>query len=118
MLQWYAVQVRTGREQATAELCLARIPRIILEDCIIPRFERMRRYQGDWHSEQPPMFPGYIFLVTEQVDILFAKLKQIPDLTKILGDGTEFIPLTQEEVIFLKNMVNEAYIAEMSKDTS
>lgn len=51
MIQWYAVQVRTGREQATAELCLARIPRVILEDCIIPRFERMRRYQGDWHSE-------------------------------------------------------------------
>ena len=45
----------------------------------------------------------------------FCKLKQIPNLTKILGDGTEFIPLTQEEVGFLKNMVNEAYIAEMSK---
>ena len=44
MIQWYAVQVRTGREQDTAELCLARIPRVILEDCIIPRFERMRRY--------------------------------------------------------------------------
>ena len=115
MLQWYAVQVRTGREQATAELCLARIPRVILEDCIIPRFERMRRYQGDWHYEQPPMFPGYIFLVTDQVDILFAKLKQIPNLTKILGDGTEFIPLKQEEVRFLKYMVNEVYIAEMSK---
>ena len=61
MLQWYAVQVRTGREQATAELCLARIPRVILEDCIIPRFERMRRYQGDWHYEQLPCFQAIFF---------------------------------------------------------
>lgn len=114
MRDWYAVQVRTGKEQAIAELCRRTIGEDILTETFFPRYERMKRYQGAWHKEQLPMFPGYIFLVTKQVDELFYALKVIPELTKILGDGSEFIPIEEEEKALLKRLGNEDHVTEMS----
>ena len=112
---WYVIQTETGREEEILRLMRRSLDKKLCSRYMILKAEWPKRSGGQWALLRKVMFPGYIFLVTEQVDILFAKLKQIPNLTKILGDGTEFIPLTQEEVGFLKNMVNEAYIAEMSK---
>lgn len=114
MENWYAVQVRTGKEQDTADLCRKIVENEILLEAFIPRYERMKRYQGEWHKEQLPMFPGYIFLVTERVDELFQELKVVPELTKILGDGIMFIPIRDEEKTLLMNMGNGNHVTEMS----
>lgn len=60
------------------------------------------------------MFPGYIFLVTGRVEELFYRLKEVPELTKILGDGREFIPIKDEEKALLQQMGNEEHVTEMS----
>lgn len=114
MEKWYAVQVMTGKEQEIAKLCNLMIKKDILSDCFIPKYERIKRYQGKWHKEQLIMFPGYLFLETRQVDILFHKLKLVPELTKILGAGTDFIPLTQIEMDFIRLVTNKDYLVEMS----
>lgn len=73
---WYAVQVRTGREESV--LCLSKktIDRDVLSECFIPYYECMKRYQGEWHKIQHILFPGYVFFVSEQVDRLFVQLKK------------------------------------------
>lgn len=114
MENWYAVQVRTGKEQDTADLCRKIVANEILTESFIPRYERMKRYQGAWHKEQLPMFPGYIFLVTERVEELFYKLKSVPELTKLLGDGSEFIPIRDEEKSLLQRLGDEKHVTEMS----
>lgn len=114
MENWYAVQVKTGKEQDTADLCRKIIDVEILLESFIPRYERMKRYQGVWHKEQLPMFPGYIFLATEHVEELFYRLKAVPELTKILGDGREFIPIKDEEKALLQRMGNAEHVTEMS----
>lgn len=114
MESWYAVQVKTGKEQETANLCREIVDQAILVDSFIPRYERMKRYQGEWHKELLPMFPGYIFLVTERVGELFYQLKAVPELTKILGDGREFIPIKDEEKDLLQKLGNEKHVTEMS----
>lgn len=115
MENWYAVQVVTGKEQVTVDLCTRIVDQEILQDCFIPRCERMKRYQGVWHKEQHPMFPGYVFLVTERVDELYYALKAVPELTKILGDGTDFIPIEKVEVELLRKMENKDHLVEMSQ---
>lgn len=72
-LNWYAVQVRTGSEYITAQLCKSMINQNVLTDCFIPR------------------------------------------LTKILGNGMEFIPLKKEEVEFLTAIGSEEHLTGMSK---
>ena len=114
-LNWYAVQVRTGSEYITAQLCKSMINQNVLTDCFIPRYERMRRYQAQWHLEYRIMFPGYIFLMTDRVCALYEELRYIPRLTKILGNGMEFIPLKKEEVEFLTAIGSEEHLTGMSK---
>ena len=115
MESWYAVQVRTGREEAVLQLSKKMIDESVLKECFIPYYERMKRFQGEWHKEQYILFPGYIFLVTEQVDVLFWELKKVPGLTRILGDGMEFVPIKEDEKVFLQKMGGSSHLAEMSK---
>lgn len=115
MEKWYAVQVRTGKEEDTAVLCRKIIDRKLLYECFIPRYERMKRYLGEWHKEQLPLFPGYLFFATGQIDELHQELKQVPELTKILGDGTIPVPLKDEEVGLLRQLGGERHVARMSE---
>lgn len=111
---WYALQVRVGKEEEVACACRRIVQEDILEECFIPKTERMKKYEGKWHKMQVPMFPGYLFLVTGKIDEVHKGLKAIPAMTKILGDGSEFIPIRKEEEEFLKSIGNEEHLVEMS----
>ena len=97
MEDWYAVQVRTGRERTVVLLSQKIADRAVLKECFIPYCERMKRYQGKWHVEHHILFPGYVFMVTGQVEKLFWELKKLSGFAKILGNGVDFIPISQEE---------------------
>lgn len=114
MSEWYAVQVTTGREEETACMCRRVISPRTLQECFIPKGERMRRYEGAWHIEKKILFPGYLFFITDAVEQLYFELKHIPELTRILGDGTSFIPLEQDEVSLLLKIGGEEHTASMS----
>ena len=114
MSNWYAVQVTTGKEEETACMCRRVIDSEILQECFIPKGERMRRYEGAWHKEKKILFPRYLFFITDTVEKLYFELKKIPELTKILGDGTTFVSLEQDEVSLLKQMGGDEHIAYMS----
>lgn len=111
---WYVVQVRTGSEEIVRMLCQKMIPKGILEESFIPRYEKKKRYLGGWHVEEVILFPGYVFLITDKEKELFHELKRIPELTKMLGDEEGAIPLYDEEINFLKTFGNRQHIIEMS----
>lgn len=115
MQNWYAVQVMTGKEDKTAFACRRVLSPEYLKDCFVPKCERMKRYQGQWHKEEKPMFPGYLFFVTDEIEQLFREVKQLPQLTKILGNGEELIPLTEREIDLLKRIEDERHLVKMSE---
>ena len=106
MSNWYAVQVTTGKEEETACMCRRVIDSEILQECFTPKGERMRRYEGAWHKEKKILFPGYCFY-NRCGRTAYFELKKIPELTKILGDGTTFVSLEQDEVSLLKQMAEK-----------
>lgn len=112
---WYAVMVRSGTEEEIRKQCRAVVPTEVLEDCFIPRYESMKRYRGEWHKEKKVLFPGYVFMVSEDVEQLFQKLKQVAGLTKLLGTGDEIVPLAEEEIRLLKDFGNEEQVVKLSK---
>ena len=83
---WYAVQVRSGKEDKFVEWCEKKVNHQTYKDIFIPRIMRAKKYQGKWHNEKHVLFPGYVFVITDQVEDLFQELKKIPDLTKMLGE--------------------------------
>lgn len=61
------------------------------------------------------MFPGYLFVVTDHLEQLILTLDKIPKLTKVLGCERMPIPLSEEAVGLLQQMLNGEYLAEISE---
>jgi transcriptional antiterminator NusG len=112
---WYAVQVRTGQEEKVKTLCNIMIPEEFLEECFIPRYEKKVKYFGSWHIDTEVLFPGYIFMISEQIDDLRVAVKKIPTLTKILGDEDGVIALYEKEVKFLKKFGKDDHLIKLSQ---
>ncbi len=112
---WYVVQVRTGSEENIRVQCERRIPRSILEECFIPYYEEKRRIQGEWRLQKKILFPGYIFVVTEEIEELYRQLAGIIGLTKLLGADGEVIPLTDVETAFLQAFGGTEQVVKISE---
>lgn len=112
---WYAVQVRSGREEEIMKKCTIFVSKNALIECFIPKTKRMKKFKGKWREVSEILFKGYVFMVSDHVDELFNELKKIPELTKILGnDGQEIYPVRKDEVIFLTRFGGDEHIVEMS----
>lgn len=112
---WYVIQVRSGTEEHIKLQCEQRIPPEIMERCYIPYYERMRRFRGAWHMEQRTLFPGYVFIISDELEELFIGLKSVIGLTKLIGTGQEIVPLTEQEVLLMQKLGNDNGLVEMSK---
>lgn len=113
---WYVVQVKRGQEESTAAKCRQFISEDILEECFVPKYKSMKRFHGKWHHMEQVLFPGYVFMITDHVDDLFTKLKQVPDFTMLLGnDGEAIYPIYKEEVLFLLKYDTKDHNLDMSQ---
>ena len=87
----------------------------LVEACIIPLKEREKKFHGSWHLVTERVYPGYLFLKTEEAEQLFFQLKQIPKLTKLLGDAElTFDSLTDEEAAFVENLGGAGHVVQLS----
>lgn len=112
---WYVMQVRTGSEENIQLQCQKDISSDVLEDCFIPYYEEKKNIKGEWKTQRKILFPGYVFLDSRQVVRLYSNLQQVSGLTKLLKTGDEVVPLTKEEVHFLKTFGGEEQIVAVSE---
>ena len=112
---WYVMQVCTGTEHKIRKQCLEHIEKNILSECFIPMYEEKKKISGRWQVTEKIMFPGYVFIVTEDLFGLQLQLKNIIGLTRLLGTGDEIIPLTVDDVKFLKKFGGDDHVVGMSE---
>ena len=112
---WYVVQVRTGTEENILIQCRKFIPDTVLERCFIPYYEEKKHIRGTWTILKKVLFPGYVFMVAENSDILHDQLKKVIGLTKIIGTGETVVPLTQKEIAFLQRFGGDDQVVAMSE---
>lgn len=112
---WYVVQVYSGREEYARELIEKYGCQKNIEACRIPLYVKMRKQAEQWYPETKIMFPGYLFVKTQNIIKLYEKLRLIPRMTRILGTGKEIVPITKEEERFLVGIGGDELVVEMSK---
>lgn len=125
---WYVVQVKTGTEESVQKQYMRlyeerhrddmpqeQAQETDRETCFIPRYERMKRYQGEWHKERRILFPGYVFVISSDLKQMKGCLQQVIGLTKLLGMEETVIPLTEEEIHFLVQFAGDDHVVTMSK---
>ena len=111
---WYVMQVRTGTEENIRCQCQRLISSDILKRCFIPYYQQKKRFQGKWHIQERILFPGYVFLIAENLEQLAENLRKGTGMTRLLGTGDEIIPLSQEEVELLLKLGKEEQLVAMS----
>lgn len=115
MEKWYVIQVRSKAEEKIKKTCEMMISEDILKEAFVPKNNRFRKINGNWIEIGEILFSGYVFLVSDHPDELYLKLKDIPDLTKMLGHvENEIYPLYDEEVEFLKSFTDKDHVVEVS----
>ncbi len=112
---WYDVQVLTGSEQAICRDLKEFLDRELYEHCFVPMAERQRRKEGKYVTLREPLFPGYLFIVSDYIEDINAALWKIAKFKRILRTGTAFVPLHPEEVTAFCSLIDEAFNITMSK---
>ena len=113
---WYAVQTLGGKEEETASMIRKTVSSHCIEECFIPKRERMKKFHGIWNKEKEILFKGYVFAVSEKPKELYQELKRIPRLTKVLGrEEGYFYALNQAEEQLVRGIGDEKHKTSISK---
>ena len=104
---WYVMQVASNKESSTVTLLEKLMPSYIMEQCFVPVRKMKKKFQGKWQEVTEKLFPGYVFLISEQAELLYEELKGIPALTKMLGSCEQHVtPLSESDIQLLKKLQN------------
>ena len=108
---WYVIQARSGEEQEiklyiekTAEPGLCRV--------ILPLYEDVYRRGGIGHITVKKLFPGYLFIETEDPDGVYRQIRSVPRFTRMLAmDETEsektFLTVDPEDEDFIRSLTED-----------
>ncbi len=111
---WYVMQVMSGDEKKTIQMCQCIVEEEYIEEIFTPEIERMKRFRGEWHKVKKMMFPGYVFVSTDRELDLYENLRVVPALTKILKTGDAITPVSAKEEAFIKRLIGKDKVAEIS----
>lgn len=112
---WYVVQVMTGTEERTVESIKQLLSPDCYELCFVPMQEVPYKKDGKYIKLTKPLFPGYLFLITHDIDQVNTELWKLAGFTRILGSAGSFIPMPPEEVEAFRSLTDQNYNVSLSK---
>lgn len=113
---WYVIQVRSGHEQAMCDVIqrtceefdkLSMVEDPLVEEVFSPRYATKTKFHGEWKEVERPLLPGYVIASTFRPEDLGAALRTIPELTKMLALGETFVPLREEERLWIEESTKQ-----------
>ena len=112
---WYVMQVRTGNEFYMKQQCERMISPEAAEKIFIPLTERKVQRNHEWRLEKFPLFAGYVFVISEQIDLFHTEMRRLFGFKRLLGADGEIVPLTTAEVTFMEGFGGKEQIVGMSE---
>ena len=100
--------------QNLMEICKATLSKQAATGIFTFTYDRMKRYQGEWHLERSFTFPDYFFLESSNGEQLEKEMNQNQLASKILAAGGIFTPVDQQEEEILRNLSDESHHMGMS----
>lgn len=106
---WYVIQTMTGEEHECVRLCKKRIKSSFYREIFVPMYIDKMHFRKEWHDIKKPLFPGYFFIDTEEIEPILQDLKKLGRFARALKNADAVTPITAEEQQFLQDMMNEEY---------
>ncbi len=93
-------------------VCRQDLSEAAVKDVFVLSYDRMRRYEGAWHMEKGLLFPSYVFLESDNEELL---LEELQNSTLTVGQKKILLPLDRVEEEFLKKLCGESHHLKMSR---
>lgn len=107
VIMWYVIQTLTGKEEELVRMIKGIVPTELYRDCFVIYYERFWRKQQQSIIHVERLFPGYVFIDTEQPKSIFMHLKKIPVMSQIIRDDEfTFLSVYPDEEDMLKHLLN------------
>ncbi len=110
---YYVIQVSPNEERKTVQLIKNAISRELCTECFFPMRNIRRKIRGELMDIREKLFPGYVFVESDNPKKLYEEIKKIPRLTKLLGvyydetDGEfDFVELPTHEIAWLTQIIS------------
>ena len=98
---WYVIQTMAGSEEEVRRQAQLLIPEV--EFRILYRIGSFK-FRGEWTTKSLIMFPGYIFVITDDPSSVMMKLRKIEKFARMVKFDDMFIPVSAEEQRILSRM--------------
>lgn len=112
---WYAIQVRTGSEKRICDKIIGAVEPTLYQECFVPLAEYVVKRNGEYQKMIRPLFPGYLFVITDYIEQVSGQLFKIADFKRVLKSDNIFTPIEQEEADLLAGLYDDAYLVRLSK---
>ena len=112
---WYVVWTTTGLE----ERCRIFINRFCDPESFvrvaIPCRVESKKEKGIWTRKEKRLFPGYVFVESNDIEFFAAELQKVSGFQHILQSEKYYIPLSEPEEHFLVRLIGTGEVVEESK---
>lgn len=112
---WYAVQVRTGSEQLVCEKILRYVEGTLYYECFVPLAEYIVKRDAVYQKIIRPLFPGYFFIISDNIEAVAAQISKISQFKRILKSDNTFVPIEQEEADLIAGISDDEGVVKLSR---
>ena len=112
---WYVIQTIKDREEELCRDLKDILDAELYEHCFVPMSERQHRKEGKFILFKEPLFPGYLFIVSNYIEEVAAAVWRISKFKRILRTGDSFATLKAEEVKNFTALTDENFNITMSR---
>lgn len=111
----YVIQVRTGSENTTINEIRSKISDDIYSDIYTPVRDEKYKHEKKWIIKQKVLFPGYIFVDSDDIREFYYQLKLVTGYTRLISIDREPVSVTEDELELINRLVNSEHIMEVSE---
>jgi transcriptional antiterminator NusG len=117
--QWYVLHTYSGYENKVKKSIESRVEALDLGDrvfeVVVPTQEEIEIRNGQRHTVQRKVFPGYVLVRMDMDDETWYALRNTPGVTGFVNVNNKPVPLAEQQVqAILKGMTAEAPKVKMS----
>ncbi|MFZ5351523.1 MAG: antiterminator LoaP [Bacillota bacterium] len=113
-MNWYALHVRTNREESVKDWINYHFNHRTV-NAVIPKRKLTEKRSGKIYYIEKNIFPGYILINTYMDDKIYYTLKKIPNTIKLLSDAHYFTKIDEKELHPILNLLDDEYKIDISK---
>lgn len=97
----YVIQTINGQERHVKHLVERMVGAPSVEECFYPTYVVKKSYKREWRMVEKKLTPGYLFVVSQDIEHVAHALHEVPAFTRLLGTNGSFVPLNMDEVAWI-----------------